>query len=76
MGLIENLARTKENLTFFFNRTWKIMVPYAFCKSKTIVPVERLESKPVSILSVSYEKHESAEWLCRNNICWIIFKIK
>ena len=42
------------------------MVSKAFCRSMRIIPVNRPESKPVSILSVKYARKVSVEWFLRN----------
>ena len=69
-----NWLRRKSSGRHFFQ--WNV-VAYGvkcFCKSISIIPVKRPESKPVSILSVRYERHASAEWFLQNPN-WYLYRI-
>ena len=51
------------------------MVSKAFCRSMRIIPVNRPESKPVSILSVKYAREVSVEWFLRNPDYWYLYRM-
>ena len=48
------------------------MVSNTFSKSISIIPVKSPESKPISILSVRYERHVSVEWFLQN-LNWFVY---
>ena len=57
--------RKSKSRHFLSKMSW-FMVSKAFCRSMRIISVNRPESKPVSILSVKYEKEVSVEWFLQN----------
>ena len=42
------------------------MVSKGFCRSMRVIPVNRPESKPASVLSVKYEREVSVQWFLQN----------
>ena len=52
------------------------MVSNSFFKSTSIIPVKKPESKPVSILSLKYERHVSVEWFLRNLDWYLLYREK